>query len=152
MRIRRALAEDLPALREIYRDSVEVIGPSAYSGAQVRAWADVADLPLVEATICSNTTWVAELEDRVAGFCTLEPDGHVALLYVLGALNRRGVGSALLAWTLEHADVPAGTQFYAEASEFSRALFERFGFTDVRAERVVWNGAEFLRYNVRRPN
>lgn len=147
--IRSGTDGDLPTLRAVYRDAVETLGPSAYTDDQTRAWADVADMEHVARMIVDNPTCVAEVDGHIGGFCTLEPDGRVALLYVLGEYNRRGIGSALLRWTLDHAGLSSGTEFYAEASEFSLGLFRRFGFEVVRSERVVWNGVEFLRYNVR---
>lgn len=150
LEIRRATDADVPALQAVYRDAVETLGPSAYTEEQTRAWADVATMEHVARVLLDNTTWVAELDGRIGGFCTLEPDGRVALLYVRGEHNRRGIGSALLRWTLDHSGLPSGTEFYAEASEFSVGLFRRFGFDLVQSERVVWNGAEFLRYNMRR--
>lgn len=148
--IRRAVAADLPALREIYRDSVETLGPDAYTAAQTRAWADTAESDSLGAAVLGNETWIDSREGRIEGFCTMEQNGRVALLYVRGEQTRRGIGTGLLAHALEHTVLAETAVPHAEASEFSIGLFRRFGFRVVARERVTWNGAEFLRYRVRR--
>jgi hypothetical protein len=42
-------------------------------------------------------------------------------------------------------------QFHAEASEFSRPLFEKFGFSVVETEVVNRSGVRFERFRVERP-
>ena len=150
MQIRLATEDDLPALREVYRASVNAIGPSAYTAEQADAWAKTVDSQVLVDLLRAGTTYVAERADRIAGFCTLEQDGRIALLYVLGEFSRQGIGSALLAWALEHTTLAPGVRPYAEASEFSLPLFQKFGFTLVETERSIWNGVEFLRYYMRK--
>ena len=150
MEIRLATKDDLPALRKVYRASVTAIGPSAYTDEQTDAWAQTADSQELANLLVTGRTYVAERDNRIAGFCTLEKDGRIALLYVLGEFARQGIGSALLAWALEHTALAAGTRLYAEASEFSLPLFQKFGFTLVETECSLWNGAEFLRYHMRK--
>lgn len=150
MRIRTATQHDVPALRELYRDSVLSQAPAVYTAEQTEAWARSADSPQLARLILDSTTFVAETDDRITGFCTVQSDGRIALLYVHGEFSRRGIGSALLRWALMHADFSQARALYAEASELSLPLFERFGFELAETERSDWNGVEFLRYKVRK--
>lgn len=148
--IRRARESDMPVLRAVYRDAVEAIGPRAYTREQTAAWARTADTEALAETVLGGVTFAAELEGRIAGFCTYEPDGRIALLYVRGADAGRGIGRALLATAIEHARRAGIETFHAEASELSLPLFEKLRFVLVERERSRWNGVEFVRYRVRR--
>lgn len=150
MKIRVATERDVPTLRDIYRDAVTSLGPSAYTLEQTNAWAQTADSRGLHQLIVSSTTYVAEMDNRIVGFCALQSDGRIALLYVLSSYGRRGIGSELLSWALEQAGPAARGAFYAEASEFSLALFRKLGFSLVRTERILWNGVELPRYLVRK--
>jgi putative acetyltransferase len=152
LRIRPATRHDLPALREVYRDAVVSAPRGPYTEEQLRAWARAAQSQQLRGILLENFTCVAEIEERIVGLCTVEPDGRIALLYVRGAFSRRGIASDLLSATLERAELPPGTILYAEASEFSLPLFRRFGFVLVETERSLWNGVEFFRYKVRKPS
>lgn len=150
MKIRAAIQHDVPALRALYRDAVLSQAPAAYTAEQTEAWARTADSSHLGNLILANETFVAKVEDRIAGFCTVRSDGWIALLYVRGEFSRRGIGSALLRWALAHADLSQASALYAEASELSLRLFKKLGFELAETERSTWNGVEFLRYKVRK--
>ena len=150
--IRARVAADGPALARIYRQAIQGLGPSRYTSAQVSAWAGfAADPEAFAAWLDGATTLVAvDADDRPLGFAGLEPGGRVASLFVVPAAARRGIGQALLRRLLAEAGGRGLRQLTAEASAFSRPLFERFGFELVGVERVALRGVAFERYAMRR--
>ncbi|TLY32484.1 MAG: GNAT family N-acetyltransferase [Ignavibacteria bacterium] len=71
-----------------------------YTESQLEAWApDVIDHEQFAQHRAAKSTWVAESEDRIAGFSDLEPDGHIHMLYVQPPVQRRGVARALLLYS-----------------------------------------------------
>ena len=62
------------------------------------------------------------------GIGGLEKKGRISSLFVSPGCMRRGIGSALLTRLLEEAESRNMGQLRTEASEFSKALFEKFGF------------------------
>ncbi len=154
IRMRVATEEDLAALQTVYADAVRTVGPSAYSEAQVQMWASfAADGVALRSWILNARMVVAEEEDdggapEIVGFCSLAADGHVNALYVMGDRVRQGIGSQLLAATLDHAQQQQMPRLYAEASEFSYPLFLKFGFEQTGTEVVDRHGVTFHRYLV----
>ena len=152
MQIRIAEESDLAELAKLFRCSVEKIGPERYTPEQVCTWASGPnDHDRFRTFILGVTTFVAEDQARILGFCGLGADGHLASLYVDGAQGRKGIGSALLDKALGEAQEAHGIlSLHTEASEFSKPLFEEFGFETVEIEHVIRAGVEFKRYRMRR--
>jgi len=145
--IRRSLPSDLAAIERIYRDSIRSLGPSAYSPAQVVAWSGFADdRQAFRDWIATATTFVALDEDRPIGFGGLQSSGRIASLFVAPDAMRRGVGTQLLEHLLAEARGRGFRVVTAHASDFSRPLFARYGFSVTDVEHTTVGGVEFSRY------
>lgn len=138
--IRRATADDAPALTDLYlraRAAAEpAIPPGVHSPAEVAAWMTHVVLPTQE-------VWVAQDEDKDVDDAVLallvlagpdesgDPDlAWVEQLYVEPALTGHGIGSALL--DLARKRHPAGLQLWCFATNTgARRFYERHGFVAV---------------------
>ena len=87
-------------LRQIYPDAVDVLGPSAYTPAQVDAWRAFASQATFGAFILDIQTYVAVVNGEIVGFCGINHDGHIASIYVRPDRCGRGIGTTLLRWVL----------------------------------------------------
>lgn len=148
VRIREAVAADVPALAALYGGTVRAAGPEHYDAAQVEAWAAFAGEARFRSFVLDPHTIVAEEEDGIVGFAGLGADGHVTALYVRADRMRRGIGSALLRAVIERAEAQEIGRLYTEASAFSRPVFERHGFRLDAVEVVERRGATFERYRM----
>ncbi len=131
-----------------------MLGPELaerYTPEQVRAWASGPnDHARFRTFILGVTTFVAEDQGRILGFCGLGADGHLASLYVDGAQGRKGIGSILLGKAIGEARERGILSLHTEASEFSKPLFEKFGFETFETEHVIRGGVAFERYRMQR--
>jgi putative acetyltransferase len=151
VQIRIAAECDLVELGELFRSSVEMIGPERYTAEQVRAWASMPNDPArLRKFVLGVTTFVAEDNGRLVGLCGLGADGHLASLYVDGTEGRKGIGSMLLDKAICEARERGLLRLYSEASEFSKPLFEKFGFETFEVEHMVHEGVGFDRYRMQR--
>ena len=149
MNLRTATAADLPTLVTLYRETVLVNAPQFYSAAQTEAWAAVETGSLqFRQFILNVTTYVAEDDTGILGFAGIGEDGHVASAYVRHDCLHQGIGSVLMQAVLTHAQEKQIPRLYAEASEFSLGLFQKFGFSQCGCEVVDHNGVQFTRYLV----
>lgn len=147
--LRKATEEDLPHLAAIYREGVQDIGRQQYSAIQVDAWAAFAKQTKRFRDFVMNAyTLVLERESSPIAFAGLEPDGHIASLYVDAGKQRSGAGTILLKELEHHARESGIPLLYSEASEFSKPLFLRNGYTVDREETVEYGDVSFLRYVV----
>ncbi len=150
MRIRSATLTDLPTLRDIYADAVLSAAPTAYTAAQIAVWSAFARQDAFSDFISDVKTYVAEKGSAIVGFCGIAADGHIASVYVRGGWHRQGVGLALLKFVLKEHATPYSGRYTAEASVFSRPLFECCGFRQVGTEHVVREGVPFERFLMER--
>ena len=95
MRIRRALESEASALSALAVDAKQLW---PYSPQDIERWRPL--LAVTAADIAANPTFVAELDDTVAGFYLLvpgRPTWALEHLWVSPRFARRGIGRALLA-------------------------------------------------------
>lgn len=103
-RFRQALPKDASDQAEVFHHAIMEGASGHYTFAQREAWATA--LPrTAEAWMARQViypTLVAECDGHCIGFCEREPaSGHLETLYVWPSVARQGVGSRLLALSLE---------------------------------------------------
>jgi putative acetyltransferase len=149
VRIRAFDSRDASALIDIFRSAVRLVARRDYTLNQVTAWApDEMDVSAWAARGARQHTFVAEIDGVRVGFTSLEPDGHLDLLFVHAEHQRRGVATALLA-RLESAARHQGlARLFTESSITARAFFERRGFRMIGPQRVSVRGQEFINYRM----
>ena len=143
---------DLPHLADIYRESIRHLGNEHYSTEQITAWASHADdLKAFARWVREATTFVAVDNRRSCiGFGGLEESGRISALFVAPEWMRQGVGSALLERLMTEIRSCGAYEATTEASEFSRPLFEKFGFRVMYVEHTRFKGVAFTRYAMHR--
>lgn len=149
MVLRSFLPTDAAALAALFRDSARSTCPRDYTEAQVSAWApDDIDLERFKARCEARATWVAELQGFIAGFCDLEPDGHIDMLYVHPLRQKRGVAGSML----DHIENVARQRnlscLYTEASIPARPVFETRGFQCIAPQTVMVRGISMTNFKM----
>jgi len=150
-RLRAYAVVDLDRLIELFRDSIRLGARRDYTPEQLAAWApDEVDRERWSLRLAASSTWVAARGERVAGFVSLEPEGHIDLLYVDAELQRQGIASALL----KHLETAARSRGLArlstDASLTAKPLFERRGFHVVTVQTVARRGQELRNFRMTR--
>ena len=146
MVLRLIVPADEILLREIYADAIESQAPQLYSDQQVKSWAALAWLPgVLDQTLKQGSGWISG-ED--AAFAMRYPMDRLALLYCRGRAARQGHGKALLERLEADAIVDGVRSLRTEASQFSRPLFERYGWSLVAPEMITIAGVPFERYRM----
>lgn len=147
--IRPYEAADAASVTALFRESVRKIASRDYSARQVRAWApDVIDEAVFGKRCESKSTWIAEVEGRIAGFVDIEADGHIDMLYVHPDFQRRGVARALLQHIEGSARALDLRRLYTEASITARPVFEAMGFRTIVPQTVTLRGEEMTNYRM----
>jgi putative acetyltransferase len=149
--IRPYAATDAAGLTSLFCASVRHIASRDYTASQIRAWAPDTDERQFGKKCVSKSTWVAEMEGRLAGFSDLEPDGHIDMLYVHPDFQRRGVAHALLEHVENVARKAGLRRLYTEASITARPVFEVMGFRIVAPQIVTVRGESMMNYQMDKP-
>jgi putative acetyltransferase len=143
VRIRGYKARDAGALSDLFRRSVEQIGPKDYAEEQVRAWAGLGPCPAqIEARANDGRTTLVAVDerDRPLAFGDLEHDGHIAYLYCAPEAAGQGVTAVLYDQLEQIARERRMKRLHVEASEAARRFFLKKGFA-VAGKRTFEIGA-----------
>ena len=129
MELRAYTVGDAKATLGVFLRAVRETARAHYPPAQIEDWAaDHGDLNSWAAARASAHTYLAIIEDQVAGFIDVDDSGYIDMLFVNPDFGRHGVASALLAHVIalgRARGLPALTTF---ASLTSRPVFGRLGF------------------------
>ncbi len=149
--VRRAVADDVPVLADVYRCTVARHAPARYTPEQVVAWAAAPDdTTRFAAFVLDPCTYVLEVRGEAAAFCGVDDTGYVASLYVSAEHTRRGFGGALLAYALAARYAACAMPAFETAASFlSRPVFAAAGFDREQLEQTLFNGVHFERWRMR---
>jgi len=145
--IRRYDAADLDAVMSVFLRSVRGVASRDYDAGQIAAWAQV-DRDVWSHRRLDRPTWVALIDDAIAGFIDLEGSGHIDMLFVDPAHQRRGVASALLDTVENAARVQRLAVLDTDASITARPFFENHGFQVVRSQDVALRGQRLTNFRM----
>lgn len=130
--IRPFRPEDAPALSELTVAAIAVLGLRAYSARQVMAWAarHLGPPLFTEGAAAGDVIRVAlSPQGAPAAYAVLRAGGLVHMLYCHPDHAGQGLASALLAAIEAEARAAGAERLHTEASEISRPVFARAGFT-----------------------
>ena len=145
--IRRYEAADLDAVMSVFLRSVRGVASRDYDAGQIEAWAQV-DRDVWSRRRLDRPTWVALIDDVIAGFIDLEGSGHIDMLFVDPACQRRGVASVLLDTVENAARVQRLAVLDTDASITARPFFEKHGFQIVRSQEVALRGQRLTNFRM----
>ena len=150
MWVRRYQTGDASACAVLFYRAVHEGASNAYSSEQRDAWAkQVPKTAHWHKRLSNDACFVAERDGVVAGFMTLEPDGHVGFAYVAPEEMGRGTAAALYAALLNEALCKRLKSLTTEASHLAKPFFEKFGWQVVTSQQVERHGVLIPNYKMR---
>ena len=139
MKLRAYQSGDLPAILNLFRDTVHTVCARDYTRPQLDAWAPAEpDAAAWDASLRAHRTLVAEENGSILGFADLAEDGYLDRLYVHRDWQGRGVASALCA------ALPGARRTHASIT--ARPFFERRGWRVVKEQRVERRGVALTNF------
>ena len=150
MLIRDYCTADLPALAQLFFDTVHTINAKDYTPEQLAVWATgTIDEQAWNASLSAHRTLVAELDGCIVGFADMAEDGYLDRLYVHRDYQRRGVAAALCDALENGCTAPLLT---THASITARPFFEGRGWKTVRQQTVARQGVELANFVMQKEN
>ena len=126
--------EDAAACDQVFLRAVREGAAGFYDEAQRRDWAPDDCLGMAEEKLPSQVAWVAEDRDRITGFMSMTPEGHLDMAFVLPEVMGKGHAAALYEALLAHAQAAGLPRLTVHASEYSRRFLARRGWVLDRVE------------------
>ncbi len=147
--VRQFTADDAEVTAQLFFDTVRNGTAAYYSEAQREAWAPtVPEIEEWRARLLAMSTFVAEENANIAGFMTLEPDGHIDLAFVRADLIGRGVGRELYNSVVKEALATNMSRLHSEASDSARPFFEKQGWTLLETQTVMHNNVALTNHRM----
>jgi putative acetyltransferase len=147
--IRKADPNDLQAIKELFVNCVFEVCKNDYGKDQLAAWASAAN---------NSKRWldkileqyfiVAETQDTIIGFSSLQGADTVDLLYVHKGFQNIGAASMLFNALLERAKINGCQALKAEVSKTAKSFFERKGFALVKEQTKISDGVGLSNYHM----
>jgi putative acetyltransferase len=142
--MRPMLPSDAPLLAEIFRASVEELGPEDYSQSQIEAWAASADDEAAFAkSLSDQLTLVALLDGEPVGFASLKGNDKLEMLYVHPAVVGQGAASMLVDALEKLARGRGMKKLKVDASDTAESFFKARGYAP-QSRNTVLRGEEWL--------
>ncbi len=149
--LRLAAFEDLPSMRQLFRDTVLAISSNDYSITQLQAWASVwMNERRWAEKFSEQQFYLAELHDVLAGFSSITPGGYIDFLYIHKDHQRKGIASALLETMENYAGNNSLSLLSAEASITAYPFFIKHGFDPLKKQTVEVDKVSMVNYLVQK--
>lgn len=144
-RIRMATAEDYDALGDVMFDAIHN-GPSKYTEAQSRAWAPAPRQgPAWAARLAKQRIYVAEHQNKLLGFMSIERGGYVDFAYIRPSAQGSGLFRQLFQSVEDWAIAGGETNLSTHASLMAQPAFAAMGFVVDHHETVEVDGQSLAR-------
>lgn len=149
MLIRKATEKDIPAITQLFKETIESINSRDYNEEQVRVWS--AGHAYTERWVNRLSTQyfiVAEIDDVITGMGSISQEGYLDIMYVHKDYQGCGIASALVDELLVNAASNNLSRVTSDVSITAKPFFERKGFTVVTLQRKMVGEVEFLNYKM----
>lgn len=132
--IRRARAGDAEQICRVHVASIRRFCSAAYPAGQIEEWTGLLAPDRYLESIETLEFVVAELDQRVEGFCILNLEtGELHALYLSPFAAGRGHGRALMAWAEETARSRGFAELFLKATLNAAPFYSKCGFVTGRA-------------------
>jgi putative acetyltransferase len=139
--------QDVEQLKLIYTAAIQAIGSIYYTPEQIAAWSSFPEDRLAFSRwIIDAYTIIAISSEQYLGFAGLQASGRISALFVAPQFMRQGVASFMLQHLMSEAQTRQLPALKTEASEFSKPVFEKFGFEVETLEYINYKNVDFTRY------
>ena len=135
----RPLAErDIPEMQALFRDTVLHVNVRDYSREEAEDWASCGDSVEHWRRLLSENAFVGafDAQGRLAGFSSMNADGHLHSMFVHKDRQSRGVAASLLSEVERMARGYGVRRIGLEASVTARPFFEAHGYSVVKEQKA----------------
>ncbi|MGG7436541.1 GNAT family N-acetyltransferase [Chryseobacterium arthrosphaerae] len=147
--IRKGSLNDLPAMQQLFADTIQVICKNDYNDLQRNAWSAGADNEERWMNVIKGQyVLIAEAENQLVGFSTLDQETYIDLLFVHKDHQHQGIASLLYAKMEEEALRHGQKQLTADVSKTARPFFEKSGFRILKEQTVNVKGIDLINYKM----
>lgn len=150
--VRKGQLDDLAELRNLFMNTVAEICKTDYNSNQIEAWIydtknNVNQKRWID-VLTKQFVLVAQTENQIAGFVTLDNGNYIDFLFVHKDHQRKGIANRLYIEIENEARRQQKTMLTSDVSKTARPFFEKNGFKIVKEQVVDKKGVKLINYKM----
>lgn len=147
--VRKGQKNDLTVLQKLFVDTVTAICSSDYDHQQIEVWtSSVENKHRWDEIITKQFVLVAQDQNKIVGFATLNNGSYIDLLYVHKEHQRQGIAQRLLDDIEAKATRLKHPQLTSDVSKTAKPFFEKNGFKTLEEHKNIRHGVEIINYKM----
>ena len=147
--IRRAGVTDLPAVTQLFYNTITAINAADYRAEQIAVWrAGHANTARWLDRLATQYFIVAEEAGTLFGFGSVTPDGYIDVLYVHKDQQRKGIARQIVTDLIGYARSVGVAFLRTDVSLTARNFFANQGFKVVREQQKLLGATLFINYRM----
>jgi len=152
--LRKGQLDDLVELQRLFVGTVNEICKDDYNNDQIEAWASNIENNTNQQrwidTLTQQFVLVAQQNDKIVGFATLDKGNYIDFLYVHKDHQRQGIADKLYTDIENEARRQQQTVLTSEVSKTARPFFEKVGFEVLKKQTVVRQGVKLTNFKMKK--
>lgn len=151
LKVRKAIPEDVEIISRLFRKTIKTINSKDYDPRQLQVWSSrYQDTDWWKDTMRSEYFLVAEKENHIVGFCSVNSTGLLGLMYVHKDFQGNGVGTALMTEIENYSRKLNIRELVSEVSVTAKSFFEKMGFIGSKRQTREMEGIHLTNYIMRK--
>ncbi|MGB3948597.1 MAG: GNAT family N-acetyltransferase [Bacteroidia bacterium] len=147
--IRLATISDLTEIQTIFVNTISTICNNDYTLEQIKIWtSSVENTQRWKDKLNSQYFLVADLNNKIVGYASLENNNYFDLLYIHKDYQRQGIANKLYIEIEKEAIKNKATILNSDVSITAKYFFETKGFKTIKPQISIIKGVEILNYKM----
>lgn len=147
--IRQGKSTDLAELQQLFVDTVTTVCKTDYNDQQIKVWtSSIENKERWLDILTKQFLLVAQDPEKIIGFCSLDKDNYIDLLYVHKDNQGQGIARKLYSDIEKEAIKKGQTQLTSNVSITARPFFEKVGFKVIAKQTVIRQGIELTNFKM----
>lgn len=147
--IRLSKLNDITEMQKMFVDTISTICKDDYSPEQIKAWtSSIENTELWTDKLTSQHFLIAEIDNKIVGFASLENNDYLDFLYVHKDFQRKGIADRLYYEIEKEAIKRKATILNSDVSKTARGFFEKKGFQTIVSQTNVIRNVKIVNYKM----
>lgn len=149
LKLRQATLNDLEEIQHLFVTTIRDVCSKDYDSAQIEAWTcSVNNVDRWQSSLTDQYFIVAELDETIVGFGSLENGNNLFFLYVHKDFQRKGIAHRLFEKLKAKSQELGFDTLTSDVSKTARPFFEAKGFKVVQENNVTVAEVSLVNYNM----
>jgi putative acetyltransferase len=147
--IRLSTLSDLAEMQKMFVDTISTICKDDYSPEQIKVWtSSIENTQRWTDKLTSQYFLIAELDNKIVGYASLENNEYIDFLYVHKDFQRQGIADRLYTEIENEAIKRKATVLTSDVSKTAKHFFEKKGFKTLNEQTNIINAVKIVNYKM----